>query len=225
MSVRWLGLLLLLNVAVFLAGLGMDAWLSRPGPTLEFNADKVRLLESPQAVPAASMSAPPPAAPAQAAARAESTPACLRWPRLDADGLVAVEAHLDRLGVAAAQREFRLERPLGWWVYLPPLADADALRAALEELSAKGVRDFAAVRGGRLANAVSLGVFPSLEKARAHAAALEAKGLRGLRHGPRPEAGSVRLYWRAQADSVSAPALLQGWPQGLGPTVCEEAAR
>ncbi len=217
---RWIGLLLLLNGGVLLAGLGLGVWLSKPGPTPEFNADKIRLLESPQSAQETG-TAPEvdPVAQKEAAARR----ACLSWPRLDADGLAAVQAHLDSRGVAA-EREFRVDKPLGWWVYLPPLPDAEALRLALEEVSAKGIRDFAAVRGGRLANAVSLGVFPSLDRARAHAAALEAKGLRGLRYGPRPEAGPVRLLWEERAGGTPAASLGQGWPQGLAPAVCEEPA-
>jgi len=217
---RWIGLLLLLNGGVLLAGLGLGLWLSKPGPTPEFNADKIRLLESPQSAQE-TRTAPEVAAVAQVEAAARR--ACLSWPRLDADGLAAVQAHLDSRGVAA-EREFRVDKPLGWWVYLPPLADAEALRAALEEVSAKGIRDFAAVRGGRLANAVSLGVFPSLDRARAHAAALEAKGLRGLRFGPRPEAGPVRLLWAEKAGGTPAASLEQGWPQGLTPAVCEAPA-
>ncbi len=217
MSGRWIGLLLLLNGGVLLAGLGMGLWLAKPAPTPEFNADKIRLLESPQPAQAGGGSpAIAPAPPAEAAARR----VCLSWPRLDADGLAAVQAHLDGRGMAA-RREFLVEKPLGWWVYLPPLPDAEALRLALEEVSGKGIRDFAAVRGGRLANAVSLGVFPSLDRARAHAASLEAKGLRGLRFGPRPEAGPVRLLWEEKAGGADAEELVQGWPRGLAPTVCE----
>lgn len=217
---RWIGLLLLLNGGVLLAGLGLGVWLSKPGPTPEFNADKIRLLESPQSAQETHTSAEvAPVAQAEVAARR----ACLSWPRLDADGLAAVQAHLDSRGVAA-EREFRVDKPLGWWVYLPPLPDAEALRVALEEVSAKGIRDFAVVRGGRLANAVSLGVFPSLDKARAHAATLQAKGLRGLRFGPRPEAGPVRLLWQEKADGTPAASLGEGWPQGLTPAVCEAPA-
>ncbi|MBM4180763.1 MAG: SPOR domain-containing protein [Betaproteobacteria bacterium] len=215
----WIGLLLLLNGGVLLAGLGLGLWLSKPGPTPEFNADKIRLLESPQSAQE-TRTAPEVAAVAQAEAEAAARRACLSWTRLDADGLAAVQAHLDSRGVAA-EREFRVDKPLGWWVYLPPLPDAEALRLALEEVSAKGIRDFAAVRGGRLANAVSLGAFPSLDKARAHAVALEAKGLRGLRYGPRLEAGPVRLLWEEKAGGTPAASLGQGWPQGLTPAVCE----
>jgi hypothetical protein len=217
MSGRWIGLLLLLNGGVLLAGLGLGLWLSKPGPTPEFNADKIRLLESPQSVEETRTS---PEVDPVAQEEAEARRACLSWPRLDADGLAAVQAHLDSRGVTR-EREFRVGQALGWWVYLPPLPDAEALRVALEEVNAKGIRDFAAVRGGRLANAVSLGVFPSLDRARAHAAALEAKGLRGLRYGPRPEAGPVRLLWEEKAGGTPAASLGQGWPQGLTPAVCE----
>ena len=219
---RLTGLLLLLNAGLLAGGLALTYWPSRPNTALEFNAEKVKLLELPPAqgqppsIPEAPVSARDAAAPASGSARS-----CLSWPGLDADGLAAVEAHLKKAGVAAEGYRFQLAKRLGWWVYLPPFEDAEALRLALEDARQKGITDFAQVRGGRLANALSLGAFPSLEKARAHAAAVTAKGLRGVRYGPRPEAGEVRLVFSGGEAGKPPDTLAGAWPAGLKPEACE----
>jgi len=214
---RLTGLLLLLNIGLLAGGLVMTNWPSRMAAMPEFNADKIRLLDiGGQGKRAES------AAPAAAVASGARIPSCLNWPSLDADTLAAVEAHLRASGLASAEPQFRLAKPLGWWVYQPPFRDAEALRQALEAARGKGVSDLAPVRGGRLANALSLGVFPSLEKARAHAAALTAKGLSEVRVGPRPEAGEVRLVFPANARLPGNPT--EGWPKDLHPGICEADA-
>ena len=97
----------------------------------------------------------------------------------------------------------------------------EALRLAQEDARLKGITDIAPVRGGRMANALSLGAFPSLEKARSHAAALSAKGLRGVRFGPRPEAGEVRLLFSSGAGGGLPEIPADTWPAGLKPGACE----
>jgi hypothetical protein len=214
-------LLLLLNIGLLAGGLVVTYWPSRTGATPEFNAEKIRLLDIGGAIAGQGKRSetPVPATPVASGARA---PSCLKWPSLDADTLAAVEAHLRASGLATSEPKFRLAKPLGWWVYQPPFRDAEALRLALEAARGKGVSDLAPVRGGRLANALSLGVFPSLEKARAHAAALDAKGLAEVRFGPRPEAGEVRLVFPVNARLPGNPA--EGWPKDLHPGICEADA-
>lgn len=218
---RLTGLLLLLNIGLLAGGLVVTYWPSHTGTAPEFNAEKIRLLDIGGAI---SGQGHRPETPVQTAAAASGAraPACLNWPSLDADALAAVESHLRAAGLASAEPQFRLAKPLGWWVYQPPFRDAEALRQALEAARGKGVSDLAPVRGGRLANALSLGVFPSLEKARAHAAALTAKGLAEVRVGPRPEAGEVRLVFPVNARLPGNPA--EGWPKELHPGICEADA-
>ncbi len=216
-----IGLLLVLNLGVLAYGFALEYWRGRAEPPLAFNGDKIRLMAEFRPESPARASGPP------AEEQAPTTlvePAresrCLVWPELDADSLAQVGAKLAAVGVEADAYDLILAKKLGWWVYLPPLADADALRAALDDIRAKGVTDLAAVRSGSMVNAISLGAFPTLARARAHAALMERKGVTGVRHGPRPGTGEVRLVL---PDSVSAETLakLAGlWPQNLRPGVC-----
>lgn len=220
---RLVGLLLALNLGVLAAGLGFTYWPRQTEAPPEFNGEKVKFLATPEDVVATRPPAEPPAdaapAPAQPDAGAD-VPLCLNWKSLDADQFLAVEAHLKQLGIPADGYLLALPARLGWWVYLPPQRDAEALRVAMEDLRQKGVKDMAQVRGGKLSNAISLGAFPTVRKAREHAASLAAKGVAGLKLGPRPEAGEVRLTLTDAASANAADALAGDWPQGLKPGVC-----
>ena len=221
---RLTGLLLALNLGVLVSGLGLMYWPVKPATTLEFNGDKVKFLSTPEGADptdrqaSAPLEAPP--VPSVQPEKAASAPPCLSWNSLDADKLLAVEAHLKQLGIPAGSYELRLDKHLGWWAYLPPFGDLESLRVAMEEARQKGVTDMAQVRGGKMANAVSLGAFPNLAKARAHADALTAKGLRGVKVGPRPESGEVRLFLSGKGTDLSAEAMAKDWPKGLQPGVC-----
>lgn len=213
---RLLGLLAVLNVVMLVAGLSLEQVRGKPARLVDFNADKVRLLE-----PMARQETPP-AKPAEPTQREEATARpvtrCLTWPELDAALFAEIESRLDHAGIDRASYDIRLAKRLGWWVYLPPFADAAAMQAAIDEARQKGVKDIAAVRGGELRHAVSLGTFPSLAQARARAEQLRALGLRNIALGPRLNAGSASL---AVAESVAEARLTglgEGWPRA--PVAC-----
>lgn len=217
---RLTGLLLALNLGVLVVGLGFMYWPAQPEPMLEFNGEKVKFLSTPMgADPTERLAVPVDSLPVQTE-KAASAPPCLSWKKLDADTLMAVEAHLKQLGISPGSYELRLPQRLGWWVYLPPFRDVESMRAAMEDARQKGVTDMAQVRGGKLASAVSLGAFPTLDKAREHAAALAAKGLTGVKLGPRPEAGAIRLLLSGESVGKYAEGLAKDWPKGLQPGAC-----
>lgn len=227
-GMRWLtGLLLALNLGVLVVGLGFMYWPAKPATMPEFNGDKVKILSTPAGADSANLQAtlpvePPPALPDQPVQPETGLPEtlCLSWNRLDADKLLTVEAHLKQLGISPGSYELRLPQRLGWWVYLPPFRDPETMRTAMDDARQKGVTDMAQVRGGKLANAVSLGAFPTLEKAREQAATLAAKGLTGVKLGPRPEAGEVRLLLSGKAVGQTAERLAKDWPKDLQPGAC-----
>lgn len=226
---RLTGLLLVLNLGVLIAGLGIAYWPAQPVSTLEFNGDKVKFrrapdsdgLASPGTKTAVSVETKP-AALSEVPENVASALACLSWPSLDADTLAAVEARLKQVGVPPGSYELQLGKRLGWWVFLPPFANVEAARAAMEDARAKGVTDMALVRGGKMANALSLGAFPTLESARTHASSLAGNGIKGVKLGPRPEAGEARVLFSKAKLKVSAETLLGDWPKDLQPILCTE---
>lgn len=240
---RVIGFLVVLNVILLGVGLGMEQVRGEPDSLVDFNADKVRLLgrvEAPtattadDAVPdhtesdavnavdtnpeaAAAVPAEPPEA---TVASVAASPRCLAWASLDEGLFGEVEARLKGAGVVSSDYEIHLQKRLGWWVYLPPFATPDAARAAMDAARTKGVREIALVRGGTLDNAVALGAFPTLAKARIQMEALRALGIQGARIGPRPEAGSARLVLADGVPDARLSGLGQGWSKGRVPTVC-----
>ncbi len=220
---RLIGLLVALNVGVLLAAWGVQQVGQRDLSSLTFNAERISVLRLPAPETARVASATPtdalPVSPASADAND-----CLAWPRLGGQGVEQVERRLREAGVAVEHYDMRVRRDLGWWVYLPPIADDAARQARIEALRALGVTDLAPVRAGTMVNALSLGVFPTLERARAHAAALRARGVDDARHAPRPNAGEVQLILMPAIDAATRAALASGWPEGLTPGRCSAAA-
>ena len=225
---RLIGLLALMNVVVLIAGLSMEQVRGKPGVLVDFNADKVRLLgqvERSETVPVSAVDEATPGVGAEApkalaAASATTNPRCLAWPGLDEGLLDEIEARLRTAGIAAARYDIHLERRLGWWVYLPPFADAEALQAAIDEVRQKGVNDFAPVRSGVMKNAVSLGAFPTRAKAQAQLERLRKLGVQGLHMGPRPKSGSARLSIASAVPEAQLASLSEGWGKGRAPVAC-----
>lgn len=227
-SRKLIGLLLALNLGVFLAGMAFQYGSPAARAPLVFNAEKITLLAVPTVtstqVPAAETAVAPGVqaspAPAQSETGIAASPRCLSWKSLDAEGLISIEAHLKQIGIASNAYDIELAKKLGWWVYLPPVENKEALQATIDEVRRLGVLDYAVVRGGSMRNALSLGAFAKLAQAREHALGLSKKGIKGVKFGPRPEAGEARLVF---SESIPIGALAKaesGWPSGLPPTRC-----
>lgn len=214
---RLIGLLLILNVGILLAGWAGRVWQGQSKPLVSFNAEKIQLLEDvqPEKKPR-----PIPGSSGEETGVLMAAEPCLTWGGLDADGVAQVQAHLRQLGVADADYDLVVEMRLGWWVYIPPLENTAALQVVIEDARGKGVKDMAPVRSGSMANALALGTFPTMDGARQHARDMIKKGLRGVRYGPRPGTGSVRLV-TARDSAVLRRALFAAWPVGLAPNACE----
>jgi hypothetical protein len=90
----------------------------------------------------------------------------------------------------------------------------------VDEVRRLGVTDYAAVRGGSMLNALSLGAFAKLAQTREHAAKLVKKGIKGVKFGPRPESGEARLVFSESVPSSALPKPEAGWPSGLQPERC-----
>ena len=224
---RLIGLLLVLNAATLLAGWAGGYFFAKPTTLVTFNADKIQLLDErvPERETASSPAerggvSPLPAEPTAGVRGTEEASECAIWLNMEADRLAQIQGYLRGLGVPDAAYDILVDTRLGWWVYLPPVADATALSVVMEDARAKGIKDMSPVRTGKLANALSLGVFPDLESARLHAASMEKKGLQGVQFAPRPEAGAARLT-TVKAVPALQSALRAPWPAGLAPDGCK----
>lgn len=207
-------LLLLLNALTLAAGLALEHWRAQPRAIIGYNADKVRLLARPQPAVMGSPVAPGAAAAARPVAEAMAAqPVCLQVTLGGISAYDALRAAMREAGLGAL--DLRAEARLGWWVYWPPLDDPVKQVQALAAINAAGVRDFAPIRQGPMARAISLGMFKSEADAQAQHAALTRKGLTELRYGPRP---GIRVIY------LDIPAELSGRLDALRAVVPSEVA-
>lgn len=207
-------LLLLLNALTLAAGLALEHWRAQPRAIIGYNADKVRLLARPQAAVTQSPVAPGAAAAVKPVAEAMAAqPVCLQVTLGGTTAYDGLRAAMREAGLGAL--DLRAEARLGWWVYWPPQDDPVKQVQALAAINAAGVRDFAPIRQGPMARAISLGMFKSEADARAQHAALARKGLTELRYGPRP---GIRVIY------LDIPAELSGRLDALRTAVPSEVA-
>ena len=227
---KLIGLLLALNLGMLAVGLAWQfAAREAPQPVM-FNADKIRLLDLPPTLQADAVEAVVDVVPEETVqARPQDAPEmtsrrCLAWKSLDAAGLHAIEAYLRNVGIKPGAYSIGLAKNLGWWVFLPPLADAAAVQAQIDQIIQLGIKDYAQVRSGPMRNAISLGAFSNLAQVREHAAFLTNKGINGVDYGPRLESGVASLTFSASISDAELAKLetqlTTGWPAGLQPATC-----
>jgi len=136
-----------------------------------------------------------PAIVAAAAPPKASTVACLEFGGFAGDDAKRVEAQLDALGVGAQLTVRKSEEPASYLVYLPPFkTKADADHAA-QELKRIGVNDFFVIQdNGPFKLAISLGVFHSMEAAKAQLTALSQLGVKNAKTTERTATVTKNYY-------------------------------
>ncbi len=145
-------------------------------------------------------------------AEAAGSPRCLRASLSGPAAYEALRQAMQQAGLAGLG--LRTEERLGWWVYWPPLDEPARQVQALAAIERAGVRDFATIRQGPMARAISLGMFANEADARRHLDDLRRRGLSELRYGPRPGVRSVYLDLPA-AERDKLPALRAALPEGV----------
>lgn len=103
--------------------------------------------------------------------------ACMRvGPFGSAGAADAVASRLRSLGYSPDRQSGPGQISAGFWVYLPPYPSHAAAEDGAKQLKDKGVEDLFIVGGEDNANAISLGLFSTLERAQNRAAAIRKLG-------------------------------------------------
>jgi hypothetical protein len=186
---RWLiGLLVVANLAfaalAYVAGRRQspDAQLVN----LEMNADKVRLLKSAPAAPAAAPAPAPAPDPATKAEPAAKGRVCMEWGNFSAAELERARAKLAEAAPKAKISVRELAEAPAWWVYIPPVKTREEVDQTVAQLKELGVTEMHVVTDSeRWRNAVSLGIFKTEEAAVAHLAQLKERKVKGAVSGQR----------------------------------------
>lgn len=174
---RWLFWLLLLVSLVFFAFmLWGGAWMGegknqQPQPPL--NAEKIKQLGKPNIE-------------LQPAALPSSATACMEWGEFSGGDLARATAALSALKLGDNLTQRQVEHTSGYWVYIPPLKSRADVDRKIAQLKAFGVQEYFAVQEtGQWHNAISLGIFKTVDAAQKFLDSLKAKGVKSAVAGER----------------------------------------
>ena len=191
-------ILVLANVAFF--GAMRMGWLwwgeqaTQAQPALHENM--IRLLGEPKIPPVAALPAPvpvsapvPASAPAAASVPVAAKPgtlACLEWGDFSGADLARASSALSAMQLGDRLSQHQIEYSTGYWVYIPPLKDRAAINRKINELKARGIREYFVVQNeSEWRNAISLGVFKTQEAAQHFLDELRNKAVRSAQVGQR----------------------------------------
>lgn len=173
-----------LTIILLTANLALAAWLfwlkqpepAPPSPPMQ-SQPLVLAHEIPQSLPPAQAGDPEPDDSAASPEFSQVEVTCQALgPYLDRPAANRARERLADAGMNPEMREVEIRHRLGYWVFIPPVADRADADAHIEQLREAGIRDFYLVAEGENANALSLGVFGTREAAEQHASRLRALG-------------------------------------------------
>lgn len=184
-------LLVLANLAFYgWSRYGAPAGAADPAPALrQLEPEKLKLV--------APKDLSPPKKPAPVAA------GCMEWGSFTVADAPRAEQALEPLALGGRLAQRRAEEVAGWWVLIPSMGSRQGALKKGAELRNLGVDDFFIVQEeGEHRWALSLGIFRTEDKAQAHLAALQARGVRSARVVARETL--VAKIW-LQVKGVDAP--------------------
>lgn len=177
----WVWLLVLLNVGL-LVYFNLDVIAPKPVVSNHaINAERLKVLSANEIEAMPMRQAPVAVA---AAAAAESAPAaattCYKWGNFTKTNLPSAQVVLVRLGLQAkVNQESVTGQDRRFWVYYPPLKNAELAQQKAEEIRAMGVDDLFIVQDSQWRNAISFGLFNEEQLASNLLTSLQQKGVKG----------------------------------------------
>lgn len=163
--------------ALFFASMQWGSWSGGKQPAANLpplNAEKIRVFGAKQSTLP------------DAAIVSDGALTCMEWGDFFGDELQGVVDAVSALNLGDKLTRRETERSIGYWVYMPPLADKAAVNNKIRQLKERGVKDyFVEQEAGPWLNAISLGVFKTEEAAQKFLDDLSRKDVRTARVGER----------------------------------------
>lgn len=118
-------------------------------------------------------------------------------------------------GLAVTIRQMRSMETLNFLVYIPPLLNAAEAQKVVDDLTRSAVQDVALVTDGPYRNAISLGFFNNLNKAKRHA-----EYIRYLGYDARYTEQQMprEVFWLDYDEPFGSNAPVQTWSTVIDPT-------
>ncbi len=174
---KWLlGLLLLINVGI-LAYFNLDVIAPKPVQiNPEIAPEKLRVLDQ-QALEA--MPKKMAALPVEPVAQTPVS-SCYEWGNFSASNLPSAQVALVKLGLEGIAKQAEIANTdRRFWVYYPPLKNAQLAQEKADEIKALGVGEIFIVQDSQWRNAISFGLFQDEKLATNLLNDLQAKGVKG----------------------------------------------
>lgn len=174
---KWLfGLLLLINIGL-LAYFNLDKIAPKPAQVHQpINPDKLKILDS------QSLAAMPKKVVAVPVAPVVEAPAttCYEWGSFTASNLPSAQVALVKLGLEGiAKQADTAKADRRFWVYYPPLKNAQQAQEKADEIKALGIGEIFVVQDSQWRHAISFGLFQDEKLATNLLNDLQAKGVKG----------------------------------------------
>jgi len=129
-------------------------------------------------------------------AEAPKMVACIEWGGFAASDATKVEEALAPLAAGTRLTQRRVDDSVGWWVFIPPLANRQAANQKVVELKSLGVEDYFIVNEDpKWRNAIQFGLFKTEEAARARLEQLRVQRVRSAQSGRR-EGQVTRVFFQ-----------------------------
>jgi hypothetical protein len=167
-------------------------------PQSPLNADKIKLLPSAAVSSVTALAASSPTSFVAANLNTTSLPAvtkppvCLEWGNFSGKNLSRANNVLSGLKLGAQLTQHQIEHTIGYWVYIPPLKNSTEVEKKVAQIESLGLEEYFVVEDeGKWHNAISLGVFNSVDTAHKFRESVKAKGLTSAKAGER---SSKRTY-------------------------------
>ena len=176
----WVWLLLLVNVAIFGyfysgAGLPQKEAINKP-----IDPEKLKILSAKE-LALMPKKTPPAASVADVAAASPASPtSCYKWGDFTSTNLPSAQVVLAKLNLeGVVSQEPVVQQDRRFWVYYPPLKNAQLAREKAEEIKTIGVDELYIVQDSQWRNAISFGLFSDEKLASNLLAELKEKGIKG----------------------------------------------
>lgn len=153
-------------------------------------------------------------------ATAPTATSCYKWGEFTSSNLAAAQEVTERLGLEAELiQETSQEQDNRFWVYYPPLANANLAQRKADEIKRLGVDELYIVQGTRWRNAISFGLFAEEPLANALLKELKSKGVRNAVKSLRKQGKSTGSLLAKNVSSEKAVELYKVRPEFVGTDV------
>lgn len=143
--------------------------------------------------------------PALAAAQsAVAAMACYEWGSFSTGNISRARNILEKFSIQSELKETAAQDATRYWVYIPPLANAEKAQAKNNELRALGIEESLVIQEPQWRNAISLGVFKDEALANKLLEDLRGRGVKSAIKGVRNhEGGQASFYLRNVPEAVA----------------------